>query len=135
MKKTISLLLFCVMCAGLWGGALAEGIEILVGEMHKTYEADGTVLAALDAFFPQLAGMEDAASMERVNAAIAEVILTEGGYAAACEYALEDYTDAPERFAENEYGLKASAGAELLNGGALLAVRYDFVFYSGGPHP
>lgn len=53
----------------------------------------------------------DTAVMERVNAAIQGYILK-----------------------ESERGLTADVQAELLQGGTLLAVRYDFVLDSDGPH-
>ncbi|MCL2544709.1 MAG: RsiV family protein [Clostridia bacterium] len=134
MKKTIVLLL-CAMCAGVIGAALAEDIGILQAEKHATYEVGGTTLAALHATLPQLAKADAEEAMARVNAAIRTYVLTEGGYDDACEYALADYLYAPEKFAQTDYGLKAAVQAEILDGGALLAVRYDFVFYAGGPHP
>lgn len=120
---------------GFQKGTPIEGIEIQTGEMHETYETDGKLLATLDASFPEVSGMADRADMERINAAIRDFILTEGGYADTCKYALIDYLNSSEKLAITGYGLTANARAELLRGDTLLAVRYDFVLDSGGPHP
>ena len=135
MRRTIALLLFCVAFAAAAGIAPAAGVEIFQDEIHETYEADGAALATLDAVFPRLAGMANPEAIERVNAAIRAHILTKGEYDNIRGYALDDFTNAPERFAENVYGLTANAEAELLQGNTLLAVRYDFLLETGGPHP
>lgn len=135
MKKTVSLLLLFVLCTVCASAVYAMDVVVDLEELHETYEPDGVVLAELNAEFPQLRGMTDTEVMERVNAGIRDFIRSDSGFDIACEYALGDYVDIPEKFAETTYGVDARAQAELLRDGTLLAVRYDFLFEAGGPHP
>lgn len=135
MKKLVSFLLLWALCAACFAVAQAESVEIVQESLHQSYEVDGKVLAELNAVFPQLSGMEDTEAMERINAAIRDYILTGGEYDNICEYALTDYRNSSEKLAESEYGLEANARAELLADGTVLAVRFDFLLETGGPHP
>ncbi len=135
MKKRELAILLCMLCAVCVGtGALASETGVWRGELHQTYTMDGVTLAELRADFPQIGRLNEEAH-ESVNAGIRTFIQAEGGFDVACNYALSDYLYQPDAFAAIEhYGVDAHADI-VLNTGALLAVRYDFSFYAGGPHP
>lgn len=125
-----------VLSGLLWAGAVASAQGYTLILQTQTQEAtEGKVaLATWRAAFLQVEDLGDEEVQGRVNGIILERMDSEGGFQAALDYAREDFREDPQRFQANTYGQGVSCRATL-QGERLLGLAYEFVTYTGGPHP
>ena len=132
MKKFVALLMVAlILCVGM--GAYAQGVGTVQGTLYDSFEENGAQLAVLEASFPQITGLADAAVMDSINEAIRGLILT-GGFGAACEYAKDDYAYDPDGFYFGEYGLWVEAYSTL-SSSHYFSVVFAITLGTGGAHP
>lgn len=125
-----------VLSGLLWAGAVAsaQGYTLILQTQTRQATEGKVALAAWRAAFLQVEDLGDEEVQERVNGIIVERMDSEGGFQAALDYAREDFREDPQRFQHNTYGQGVSCWATL-QGERLLGLAYEFVTYTGGPHP